>query len=141
MALAAAQVVDALAARMTGLPLTGSRVYTSRLWAVSEAELPAWRLTAEDESIEAQMADGTNQHLLTVQCEGLVRATADVDDSMHALAAQGLTALCAVPALHGTQLTSIERVTTSEGEAAVGAVRIRVVTRFFVHPAAPETIV
>jgi hypothetical protein len=72
MALAAAQVVDALAARMTGLPLTGSRVYTSRLWPVSEAEMPAWRLTAEDESIEAQMADGTNQHLLVVQCEGLV---------------------------------------------------------------------
>ena len=33
MTLAAAQVIDVHAARLTGLPLTGSRVFTTQEWA------------------------------------------------------------------------------------------------------------
>jgi hypothetical protein len=140
MALAAAQVVDAIAARLTGLPLAGSRVYTSRLWPLTEPELPAWRVTAESEDVEAAMADGANQHLLEVVCAGYVRATDNLDDSLHALAAEGLTAVCALPALYGTQVTGIERDAVKEGEAAMGVIRCRLLTRFFVAPSAPETI-
>jgi hypothetical protein len=52
MALAAAQVVDAVAARLVPVVLSGGRVYTSRLWPLTEAEIPAWRVTAEDEEVE-----------------------------------------------------------------------------------------
>lgn len=138
--LAAAQVIDALASRLTGLPLTGSRVYTSRLWPISDAELPAWKVIAQGEQIDAAMLDGTNEHLLSVEFAGFVRATQDIDDAMHALAAEGLTALFAAPVLHGLQLTGIDRDTPPDGEAAMAAIRISAVARFHVHPAAPETI-
>ena len=141
MALAAAQVVDAIAARFTPVALSAGRVYTSRLHPLTEAELPAWRITAEAEDVETGMADGVNVHTLLVDCAGYVQATDNVDDSMHALAAQGLTAACALPVLYRTQLQSIERELVADGEARLGVVRLRLATQFYVRPEAPETIV
>lgn len=142
MTLAAAQVIDAQAARLVGLPLTGSRVYTSRLWPITEAELPAWRVTAQVEVIQAAMLSGVNEHRLSIEFAGYVRATQDIDDAMHALAAQGLTALCAAPTLHGLQITGIDRDTPIDGaEASMAAIRITADTLFFVNPAEPETII
>lgn len=141
MALAAAQVVDALAARLGPVVLSGGRVYTSRLHPLEEAELPAWRVTAESEDVEISHIDGTNVHTLLVDCTGYVKATSDVDDAMHNLAAQGLTAALATPPLYGSQLQAIERETTQEGPAQMGLIRIRIATQFYVRPEAPETIV
>lgn len=141
MALAAAQVVDALAARLGPVVLSGGRVYTSRLHPLEEADLPAWRVTAESEDVEISHIDGTNVHTLLVDCTGYVKATSDVDDAMHNLAAQGLTAALATPPLYGSQLQAIERETTQEGPAQMGLIRIRIATQFYVRPEAPETIV
>jgi hypothetical protein len=141
MALAAAQVVDALATRLTGLGLTGSRVYPSRLWPITEAELPAWRVIAEDEPVQLTSMDGINQHNLRVRCVGLVRATADADDAMHALAAQGLAALFVDPVPYGATLSGIQRSLVTEGEASLAAISLVITTQFFVRESAPETLV
>lgn len=141
MALAAAQVVDALAARFAPVALSGGRVFTSRLHPLAEAELPAWKITAEAEDVTLSHIDGTNLHTLLIDCEGYVRATSDVDDAMHNLAAQGLTAALATPPLYGSQLQAIEREVTTEGEASVGLIRLRIATQFYVRPEAPEVIV
>ena len=140
MALAAAQVVDALAARLTGLPLTGSRVYTSRWWPITEGELPAWQVTAEDEAVEPGDISGINLHRLTVQCSGYARAVNNLDDSLHDLAEQGITAVCALPRLYGAQLVGIERSVEQAGESAVGVIRVRLETIFYVAQTAPGTI-
>ena len=60
MALAAAQVVDALAARVAPQAAVSGRVKTSRTWPWSEAELPACRIFAADERVEPAefFADG-----------------------------------------------------------------------------------
>ena len=140
MTLAAAQVVDTLAARLVPVALSGGRVFTSRLWPLSEAELPCWKVIADSEDVQVALVDGMNQHDLTVSAEGYVRATDNVDDSMHALAEQGLTALFALPAPYELQLISIERETTNESEAALGLIRLRMTTRYYVRPEAPQTI-
>src|SRR4051812_5941361 len=101
MALAAAQVVDALAALLVPVALSGGRVYTSRLWPLTEAELPAWRVTAETEEVQpTTIHSGVEQHLLSVEAKGYARATDNLDDSLHALAAAGLTALFAGTPAH-----------------------------------------
>ena len=64
MALAAAQVIDALAARLVPLAATGGRVYTSRAWPLTD--LPAWRVTAEDEAVQQAAVEPWNQHDLFV---------------------------------------------------------------------------
>jgi len=140
MALAAAQVIDALAARLVPLAATGGRVHTSRAWPLAESGLPAWRVTAADEVVEPASIDGINTHRLDVDAVATVRATADLDDAMHALAAGGLPLLFATPVPYGLQLIGIGRELSTEGEAAVGRITLRLQALFFVAPAQPETI-
>lgn len=133
--LASAQVIDTLAARLPGT------VFTSRLWPLAESDLPAWKVMAADETAELAAMDGIHQHTLQVDCTAYVRATADVDDAMHAQAALGLAALFAAPKPYGLSLLGIDRNVTTEGEASTGAVTLRVQALFFVNPAQPETII
>jgi hypothetical protein len=142
MALAAAQVVDALAARLAPQALGAGGVKTSRLWPWSEDELPACRVFAADEPVEAVggIAEVINRHELSVDVQYTARATADLDDALHALAEAGLPLLFAAPVPYGLRLTGINRNTTTEGEAAVGQITLQLACTFFVSPAAPHVI-
>ena len=140
MALAAAQVVDALAARVAAQTAVSGRVKTSRTWPWSEAELPACRIFAADERVEPADLSGINQHTLLVDVQYSALAVADLDDALHALAASGQTLLFAPVAPYGLQLTGISRQLATEGEAAIGQITLQVAATFFVNQAAPETI-
>lgn len=141
MALAAAQVVDALAARVaTQAGLGAGGVKTSRTWPWAEADLPACRVFALEEQAQLVTQDGLHQHSLDVAVQYTVRATADLDDAMHAQAAAGLARLFAATAPYGLQLAGIGRDTATEGDAAVGQITLRVNATFFANPAAPEII-
>lgn len=157
MALASAQVVDAVAARITGLALSGNRIYTSRAWPIDEKTLrtvgPAGRVFAVDEDITPQTihAPTRQQHALQIELEGLVREVENVDDEMHALAAQWLTALFsttppadALAALGAKVLLTqrrIEREMQSDGQASIGRVLITLRAEFHTRSNAPDTIV
>lgn len=138
MALAAAQVIDALAARLAPLTATGGRVYTSRGWPLDV--LPAWRVVAADEAVAPDTVEPINRHELDVEATAFTRATADLDDALHALAAGGLALLFAPTVPYGLRLAGISRQVQSDGEASVGAVTLRLSTTFWVDPATPETI-
>ena len=139
-ALASAQVVDALAARLAPLPATSGRVYTSRAWPVDV--LPAWRVTAEDEQTQpVSVPDTTHQHDLSVNATAYVRAVADLDDAMHNLARDGLALLFAPPAPYGLQLAGINRQMQTDGEAAIGVITLRLRAQFFTDPAVPDTFI
>lgn len=139
MALASAQVIDALAARLVPMTATAGRVYTSRAWPL--ATLPAWRVTAEDEAVEEAATDPFNQHDLTVTASCSSRAVQDLDDVLHALAASGLTLLFAPPVPYALRLSGIQRQLSAEGEAAAGRITLQLQCRYFVAPQAPETII
>lgn len=141
MALAAATVIDVLAARLVPIVATGGRVHTSRSWPLADADLPAWRVFVADESAERVGVDGLHVHVLTVEATAYVRGTADIDDALHALAASGLAALFAPAVPHALQLAGIDRRLEQQGESAMGAVTLRVVATFYTYPAQPETIV
>lgn len=140
MALAAAQVIDAMAARLVPLAATAGRVYTSRAWPLTEASLPAWRVTAADEAVEAASLDGINLHRLDIDAAACARATDDLDDVLHALASGGLALLFAGAVPYGLQLIGIGRELATEGEAVVGRITLRLQATFYMHPAQPETI-
>lgn len=142
MALCAAQVIDALAARLAGVSLSAGRVYTSRLWPITEAELPAWRLTAQDEAVtRAYISPGVNEHRLSIEAQGIVRATADADDRMHDLAEAGLAALFASPSIYNLQLDSIGRDVSTDGESSVATVTLLVSATFAADQSAPGTFI
>ncbi len=153
MTLAAAQVIDAIAARITGLALAGPRVYTSRAWPLAVADLPAWRVVAADEDVEPQMVhpDPVQQHALQVELRGHAHAVANLDDSLHAMAEQALAAVFAltppVDALAAMKsklqitLRRLERAMQAEGEASVGLVLITLRVVFRTRASAPGTLV
>jgi hypothetical protein len=138
MALAAAQVIDALAARVSPLAPAGG-VHTSRAWPL--ATLPAWRVFAGDEAVTEAMMSGINEHALDVEVQGTAHAAADLDDALHAMASAALAALFTAPVPYQLQLAAIQRRLATEGEASVGRITLRVRATFYVDPAAPETIV
>lgn len=154
MALASAQIVDAIAARISGLPLAGTRVYTSRAWPLGKAGLPAWRVVAVDEVMDPQTVhpNPPQLHELQVELRGHVAAAEDLDDDMHALAVEALTAIfdTTPPAdalanlLAGkVKLTQrrIERAMQTEGQADLGLIVITLRAEFRTRAAAPETLV
>lgn len=141
MALAAAQVIDALAARIDALGAYTGRVFTSRAWPLDEASLPAWRVTAEDEEIGgATLGNYVHEHTLQVEARGYCRATANLDDAMHAMAVAALPVLFAAPVPYALEHKGIGREMATEGEAAVGVITLRLQAKFFTAPTAPETI-
>ena len=141
MALAAAQVVDALAALVNAQAAVAGRVKTSRTWPWAEDQLPAVRVFVSDEVAEQATLDGVNAHRAAVDVQYTARATADLDDALHALAASGQALLFAPVAPYGLQLTGIGRQLATEGEAAIGQITLQVAATFFVQQAAPETII
>jgi hypothetical protein len=139
MALAAAQVIDAVAAKLTPMVATGGRVYTSRGWPITT--LPAWRVVAEDESVEPAAVEPFNLHTLEIAASAYTRAASNLDDAMHALAATGLALLFAPTVPYGLQLTGIRRQMTEDGEATTGILTLRLRCIFWVDPTTPETII
>lgn len=147
--LAAGQIVHAIATRITGLAL-GAGVFTARAWPLAEDQLPAWRVVAIDEDVEPQTvhSDPYQQHALQVELRGHVRATADLDEELHALSAEALAAvfdptppadaLTSIVSKLQLTLRRIERAMATEGEAAIGLVVITLRATFRTRASAPE---
>ena len=125
MALASAQVIDAVVTRLSGNTPASTRVYASRLWPLAEADLPAWRVSAGDE-----------------------KANADADDAMHAMAEQALTALYDTQphATLGLSVQSnhparIERDVVSEGQANLGRITVELSIKYRTAANQPGTLI
>lgn len=140
--LAAAQVIAHQVERLTGLPLTGDRVFNSRAWPISEQDLPAWNVVAGPEDVELASVDDDvlNQHQLTVYVRGYVRSVDDLDTDLHALTAQGLAALFQAPVVYQLTLQGIDRDLVQEGGADCGVVVIALRATYHVRASEPETL-
>ena len=88
---------ESLVTLLTGLPLTGSRVYGSRLSPVEEGSLPALRIYADREQASPLVihAQTTRERDITYRIEIVARANADLDDALDAIAEQVEGALVA----------------------------------------------
>lgn len=149
MALASAQIVDAVVTRLAGNTPAATRVYASRLWPLAEADLPAWRVSADAEEIDAETVHypALLLHRLTVRCEGYVKANTDADDSMHAMAEQALTALYDTQphatlglAIQSNHPARLERDVVSEGQANLGRITLDLAIQYRTAANQPGTI-
>jgi hypothetical protein len=153
MTLAAAQVVDAVAARITGLPTAGLNIFTSRAWPIADTQLPAGRVLAVDEDIApiTVHSPSIQRHALQIELHGAVRQVENVDDEMHDLAAEWLSALFdttpPADALNtiGSKILltqrRIERMPQTEGQAALGLIVITLRAEFKTLASDPHTII
>lgn len=137
MALAAAQVVDAIAAALAGSAAGG--VFTDRAWPIDVAALPAWKVYATDEQINPATIGDTEEHQLVVECRGIVAAVAGLDDAMNNLAAAGLAAIHGATFSNFVAFTDgITRRMAQEGGADVAVVTVRIATQFYTRAATPQ---
>ena len=151
MALAAAQVADRVAAILVAAATAASsRVFTSRTWPLAEAELPALRVYVDAEQIEPETIDYPylQKHSAAVRVQGSVQASADIDDAMHNLAEQVLSALFGTQANAQLQPLTNVYMTASEidravidGPADVGQITVGLAVQFRTFSNNPSTLV
>ena len=141
MQLAAAQVVEALAARVAPMPSLASPLQTTREDGVTPVDLPAAWLWGDDESAELASTEGIHQ----VQLDGVLRlivADAEhLDDAMNTAAAEAMALLFAAPAPYGLEWTGTRRVPATRGAVRCGEISINWRATYHVDPAAPDVLV
>lgn len=150
MALAANQIVDAIATVLRTLPGMADRVFTSRSHPLSEDVLPCWKVTAGLEPIESTGVNwpARQQHDLEVSCSGYQAALEDLDDRLGDMAAAALkelfkskaqSVLSPIKAV-AMVLVHIEREMEAHGQAVLGRITLLLRVRFFTFNNDPETV-
>lgn len=140
MTLAAQQVVDHVATYVRAAAGLSASTFTDRAWSFETSELPAARVTADDEEFNGETVHEPHIqiHDLDVLAELRVEAVDNLDDAMHDLTqavleqVHGSAAVAARAALgvRGFRCARIRRDMERTGQGAVGAVDITFRARF-----------
>lgn len=150
--LASAQVRARVQALLLGQTAAGTRVLVGRSWPLAEAELPAIKLAITGEAVEA--ADmhwpALQEHSLALEVRAFVRDVDDAETAMDDITEQVLSVLFGNEADASLdplpnclmELSGIDRaVRDAEGEAATGAVAVRLAITFQTVSNNPSTLV
>ncbi len=148
--LASGEIVHAIAARITGLPL-GASVATDRPWPIADSALPAWRVVEVDDEIVPGTVHrlARQQHALQIELRGTVRALAGVDDAARALVREALAAIfAAMPPADDLQAVNLRNVQITlrriqleyedAGQAVLGRAVVTLRAEYFVDAATGE---
>lgn len=138
------QLREAAAAAVTGLSTTAGRVFQSRVYPLRDADLPCLLVSTDDERIDAGNAamGGELERELTLTVRGVAKATADLDDTLDAIAEQ------VEPMLNGATLggkakkcllTAINVEMDDVLEKPVGSISLEYRITYFTSPALPGT--
>lgn len=141
MAHARRQIREAIAAVVTGLASTGSRVFQSRMRA--QEALPCLLVVTHDEQIERTGLGDELERQVDVEITGVAKAAANVDDALDAIAEEVETAIGPNNALGGlvraTELRSLKTELDDELEQPVGLIRLAYRCTYFTPAGAPGT--
>jgi hypothetical protein len=119
----------------TNVTLVGSRVFGSRIYSFSEADLPAITVYAGSETSGLQtLGLKTSQRIVSIQVDAYVRATSDFDDDVDAIAVQIEEAIANDFTVNGLAktavLSSTEMNFSGEAEQPIGSARLTFDVRY-----------
>tara|TARA_B100000131_G_scaffold322373_1_gene376096 strand:+ start:2412 stop:2852 length:441 start_codon:yes stop_codon:yes gene_type:complete len=114
---------------VTGLSTTGSNVFDTRLYNLTQDNLPALVVVAENETSELdEVSPGALIRNLEIICECFVEQNNDIEDTMDNICEEVEEAIGADPTLNGTsilcELTTTEIEYSSLGEKPIGTARM-----------------
>lgn len=141
------QIRDYFETTLTGLTTTGTKVYASRVYSLSEDKLPALVIYTKSESSEEVSFVGkrVQNRELTVAVEGYVRRNATFDDLIDTISKEVEVALLSDPTLGGlainTQLQSSEIDFSGESEQPVGTIVLTFAVQYRTETGQPETAI
>lgn len=139
------QIREALETQLTGLTTTGSRVYTSRVYPLSEDNLPALRIFLErDAYSESYSSNESEWRELSIVVEAIARAVADVDDTLDTICGEVGDAVASDETLVGRvkwmQNERIDFEITDDGDRPFGMAVMRYTAHYVVDPENPNTL-
>lgn len=142
------QIREAAAALVTGLTTTGARVYQSRVYPLQPAvNLPGLLVYTTEESadLDSLTPPRGSMRKLSLVIEGVARATADLDDTLDAIAKEVEIALAAAPTLSGltkdNYLSTTEIALNGEGDIPTGSVKLTWTIEYRVRETAPDVAI
>lgn len=140
--LAAAQVRNAVAARLATAASVAGRVFAGRHHPVDPSELPCWVLRLDGEAIDTQALGypSLQSHAITLQADGYVRSTTDLEGAMDALQAEGLAAIFGTEPPYSLRCSQVQREVNADADASVGVVTLTLDATVLTLINAPETI-
>lgn len=117
------QIREQIATAVTGLAVTGSNVFQSRVYPVEKANLPCLLVFTEGESVEIETAgiSALQRRNTVVTVQAIASATADLDDTLDTICSQVETAIYGASTIsNDTRLLNTDIELTAIGEKPVG---------------------
>ena len=139
------QIRERVATTLTGLTTTGSRVYQSRVYPMTETNMPGILIysTSEDSEIDVMGSTGTLNRLLNLTVEGYVKSTTEFDDKIDDICKEIETAMAGDQTINGLAKNSFLAGTeinySGEGEQPIGVVTLNYVVQYRTATNAPQT--
>ena len=135
------QVRERAGTALTGLALTGSNVFESRLYPLVDADLPCILVSVDAEEIEPETTSGILRRNMLLSIVVKDKATADIDDRMDSIGAEIEAAMAAESTvLSDSILVSVEVDMEAESEQPTGALKMSYQVTVFTSKADSETI-
>ena len=141
------QIRDAIVTATTGLSITGSNVFRSRIYPIEQTKLPGLCIFTKSEAVEFDtltMSRSVNR-VLDVTIEAYVSSTTNYDNTLDQIAVEVEEALAADPTLGSlakdTQVTAFEADFSGDGEQPVAIGRFTVTVQYRTSETDVETAV
>lgn len=133
---------EAAAAALTGLTTSGARVFKSRLTPLAESELPALRITTNDEQVVPASVGGLRDRTLELNVECVARQSASLDDLLNTMEKEVEMALAANYTLGGlvksVELTGSKVEMSAESDMPTGQAIMSFEVNYFTNSDAPD---
>ena len=136
------QIRDALVASLAGLASTGANVFANRVYPLTDAELPALRISMDEEEADEQV-DGILQREVYCIVEACAKLGSGLDDALDQISLEVEPVLAAGITVDGQLLYPVYagmRIAFEDADLPVGVKRMRYRIPFFTLSASPESL-
>ena len=137
------QVRERAGTILTGLSLTGSNVFESRLYPLIDADLPCILITTDGEEIIESTISGVVQRSILLNIAIKDKLTTDLDDRIDAISVEVETAIAndTSAILRHSALVDVEIELDPEGDQPIGTAKLLYRVQAFTAPNDPETLI
>ena len=136
------QIRDALVAALGGLASTGANVFANRVYPLTEAELPALRISIDEESADEQV-DGFLAREVYFTVEACAKLGSALDDALDQISLEVEPVLAAGITVNSRLLYPVYTgmgMAFEDADLPVGVKRMRYRIQFFTWSSSPDSL-
>jgi len=136
------QIRDALVAALGGLASTGANVFANRVYPLTDAELPALRISIDEEEADEHDGDILQREVYCI-VEACAKFGSALDDALDQISLEAETVLAAGITVDGQLLTPVYagmRMAFEDADIPVGVKRMRYRIQFFTQSSFPYSL-